>query len=274
MTWTLYHIPPMDAGWDLLGSVRDARDKILQNEFCREDDAPCDQEMCAFDAVLDAALDAALGEARRMGWRGDFSVGPRLFWLPCDSVPIYGFVWKAQDNGSTYVASPIALDNLRRVCLNYGGFTARKAGAGQTDILRPPSRRRASAEQPQDKSGASAPDVPSTDAPVTDSRATDSRVRPGVIAETLSAYERLYGAAKAVRPSMRPKSPTAQGMKDLESIARRVANPKENDKSLLFLLSLRQFVVMRGELTAAQRACVEPADARRLACFAGPPLRT
>ena len=119
MPWTLYQIPPMDSGWGLFEPLERARGTTLLNDVCGGDEEYYEFELIAFDA----ALEAAKSEARHLGWRGDISVEPKVIWLPADCAPCYGFAWKAKNNGSTYVASPIALSHLAEICIDEVIFT-------------------------------------------------------------------------------------------------------------------------------------------------------
>lgn len=119
MPWTLYHIPPMDSGWDLFDPLERARCTTLLSEVCCHDEECYEFEL----SIFDAALEAARIEARRLGWRGDISGETKVIWLPGDCAPCYGFAWKSQDKGSTYVASPIELSHLAEVCFDEVIFT-------------------------------------------------------------------------------------------------------------------------------------------------------
>lgn len=119
MPWTLYLIPPMDSGWMLFEHAEQARSTTLLREVCGGDD-----EYYAFElSVFDEVLETSKSKAQEMGWRGDISVEPKVFWLPGDCAPCYGFAWKAEDNGSTYVASPIELSHLTKVAIEEAEFT-------------------------------------------------------------------------------------------------------------------------------------------------------
>lgn len=56
-------------------------------------------------------LEAAKSFAKHAGWEGDFVRGPGVFWLPDSESRSfkYAFAWKQQNNGMTYVVSPLPL---------------------------------------------------------------------------------------------------------------------------------------------------------------------
>lgn len=51
--------------------------------------------------------------AKDNSWEGDFREPPRVFWIPDDQEFVYGFVWKQDNNGSTFVVSPYPLNHLK-----------------------------------------------------------------------------------------------------------------------------------------------------------------
>ncbi|MYM21931.1 hypothetical protein GTP46_04600 [Duganella sp. FT135W] len=51
--------------------------------------------------------------AANVGWEGDFRNEPVVFWVPHEDSFDYGFVIKQDNNGATYVISPVRLESLR-----------------------------------------------------------------------------------------------------------------------------------------------------------------
>jgi len=103
MSLFVYETIPLDEGWDHLelakdcikrmetSSLTDNREKVerLKNDLSFSVEiAKCDLD---FDGV--------------------FREEPRVFWIPENGIYLAcGFVWKADDNGTTYVASPVPLN--------------------------------------------------------------------------------------------------------------------------------------------------------------------
>lgn len=116
-----YVINPMDWQWDAFPDVPTAISRIIQGDpyipnsqnetwvtvmfFCR-----------ALAAAFDAAVDA--------GWERDFkgSGGVRCFALPAQDEPKWGFVWKQENNGFTFVMSPVGLPYLIPDAIDHGVF--------------------------------------------------------------------------------------------------------------------------------------------------------
>jgi hypothetical protein len=53
--------------------------------------------------------------AKSTGWDGDYRTGhePRVLWLPCETEFQYSFCWKQNDDGETFVVTPILLPWLK-----------------------------------------------------------------------------------------------------------------------------------------------------------------
>ena len=104
-----YELSPIDFGWESLSSVDEAAGN-LRRLGMKGYQGYHDQ---ARD--LERAFEEAKTLARARGWEGDFSAGPKVFWLPHeDSMSMLpGFIWKQSNNGITYVVSPLPLPWLR-----------------------------------------------------------------------------------------------------------------------------------------------------------------
>ncbi len=114
MTWIVYQIPPMDAGWSFWSTLEPVRSDALLVEICDGDDAAYDCELREFDRLLSEAALAA----QTMGWNGEIRIEPHVFWLPASVAPQYDFAWKEENNGTTYVASPQPLPHLEHICFD------------------------------------------------------------------------------------------------------------------------------------------------------------
>lgn len=111
MNWHTYSINPIDFHWDRLPTVEETAASIgAHNARIRAtgDDSDDGHEINRFIADWESAQEAA----RAAGWEGDFRNPPAVFWLPSDSEFDYGFVIKQDNNGTTFVMSPVELPHL------------------------------------------------------------------------------------------------------------------------------------------------------------------
>lgn len=116
----VYDMSPIDHNWSMLRSVEETRLEIERKGAFIDDWMPDDragapanrgfEEMQRFMAYWDRAQQAAMAQ----GWEGDFRGRPFVMWVPsydrCDLVP--AFVWKQDNNGTTFVVSPVELPHL------------------------------------------------------------------------------------------------------------------------------------------------------------------
>lgn len=120
MTHFIYRIGPIDAGWDYLPTVEEVAKKVaIENIADATSKDPLHYESYEnFDKFMDA-FRSAKSIAKCTGWEGDYRLyeGPRVFFLPSESTFEYGFVWKQDNNGSTFVISPIELPHLMRIAV-------------------------------------------------------------------------------------------------------------------------------------------------------------
>lgn len=90
--WYVYNITPMDLGWEFL-------------ERISMDAVPLEIHQAAFD----------------LGWEGDTQDGAFVFYVPNETQISRGYVWKQNNNGTTFVATLIPfvhLENLHKGCQN------------------------------------------------------------------------------------------------------------------------------------------------------------
>lgn len=109
----VYDITPIDFRWEFLHSVEDvaaALAKVDAGRLSKRGDSG--EPTCA--EFLEAFKDAK-DKAGSAGWDGDFRDGPVVFWVPGDGRFEYGFVFKQDSNGTTYVVSPHKLPHLEEL---------------------------------------------------------------------------------------------------------------------------------------------------------------
>jgi hypothetical protein len=103
MGWRAYQFSPIDFGWEHLKTVAETISFLSQNNE-------------SFDSDISALLSNwALAKelAKKKGWEGDFREEPRVFWFPSEYEMIYGFVFKQDSNGSTFIVSPVEFPFLK-----------------------------------------------------------------------------------------------------------------------------------------------------------------
>ena len=106
MTWYTYEIPPIDHGWDNLKTVRETAAALLERSgsTIRKNDVD-DSDFQSFLRSWESAKDAASVK----GWDGDFRHEPVVMWIPNDTEFNYGFAFKQDNNGTTYIISPVEM---------------------------------------------------------------------------------------------------------------------------------------------------------------------
>ena len=112
MAWSVYEVPPVDANWRFLKTVAaTAREIGGDSAHARAMGAPSSLEGPDIEEFL-STWQAAREAARQAGWDGDFRHEPVVFWVPGDTEFRWGFVIKQDNNGTTYVVSPVPMPHL------------------------------------------------------------------------------------------------------------------------------------------------------------------
>jgi hypothetical protein len=104
LKWFFYYMNPIDFKWEMLSTPAEVLGKLTDLEYGQElFSGGISHEALAFIKHYHYALE----EAKKRGWEGDIRGGNlRVFWLPDDTEFAYAFVWKQDNNGDTFVASP------------------------------------------------------------------------------------------------------------------------------------------------------------------------
>lgn len=112
MNWHAYYVSSPIDSWGGLKTIKETV-QTLAEEFeggnCAEWLAECDEATSLDIQEFLANWDSAKVAAKDAGWEGDFREPPMVFWLPCETECRYGFAFKQENNGSTFVVSPLAL---------------------------------------------------------------------------------------------------------------------------------------------------------------------
>lgn len=107
MAWKSSCISPIDFRWEYLPTVEEVASKFAyaDAEAAVHGDADGGDELTSFLAAFEAAKKLASAGY----WEGDYRNPPVVFFLPTELEFQYAFAWKQDNNGSTFVVSPVAL---------------------------------------------------------------------------------------------------------------------------------------------------------------------
>ena len=113
MTLNTYAVSPIDNNWDFLPTVKDVakRIAIAHAAHAVEHGMGSSPFVITVDEFL-GKWEAAKVAASEKGWEGDFRNEPAVFMIPQDVDFLFGFVFKQENNGTTFVVSPVALHHL------------------------------------------------------------------------------------------------------------------------------------------------------------------
>ena len=109
-SWKAYMIDPIDWGWERLKTVAETLSDIAA-DYNDEFDETGDVNKEEVEKFIFSWLHAKQA-AKEVGWEGDFREPPRVFWLPGDNHFEYGFAFKQDNNGTTFVVSPQPLPGI------------------------------------------------------------------------------------------------------------------------------------------------------------------
>lgn len=107
MSWHTYCIPPVDFNWSFCKTVEETALEISKNNPVNISDEHCFQ--CPTREDFENDWNEAKRLARENHWDGDFARGPIVFWIPTHNTFCYGFAFKQDDDGATFVVSPVEL---------------------------------------------------------------------------------------------------------------------------------------------------------------------
>ncbi|MBV4413324.1 hypothetical protein J0B02_10910 [Enterobacteriaceae bacterium YMB-R22] len=112
-----YSIYPIDYDWDMLNTVNETVSRLVENSECDsdQDNPKAYGRLTQFLASWESAKELA----KKVGWEGDFRHEPYVLWFPYEGCFHCGFVFKQENNGNTYVISPIELPHLKPIACEY-----------------------------------------------------------------------------------------------------------------------------------------------------------
>lgn len=104
MAWQAYSIIPIDFGWERLQTVEEVAASMAEEKAAEivHGQPSYSEPLEKFFSDIKQARELA----KKAGWEGDYRDRPRVFWLPDEGSFSYGFAWKQDNNGTTYVISP------------------------------------------------------------------------------------------------------------------------------------------------------------------------
>lgn len=111
--WMLYQINPIDDKWDMLATAAETLKKLITTDDVEDGTSTVGISEEAYAFMHNYMF--VLAEAKRRGWEGDFREELRVLWLPHEVEFAYAFVWKQDNNGDTFVASPVPMPWLLRM---------------------------------------------------------------------------------------------------------------------------------------------------------------
>lgn len=114
MNWIVYVCCPIDFGWSRLRTVSETIYDLAAAALAPESEDPWDVDGVSVEQFLSdwgSAKEAAKGK----GWEGDFRHEPCVFWVPVVNGVEYGFMFKQDNNGTSFIVSPRPLPGLDEV---------------------------------------------------------------------------------------------------------------------------------------------------------------
>ena len=106
----IYAINPIDLNWEHLKTVEETVINLMNG---RGDRMLEDSWMELLTSMIYDWVTVQTEAKASRGWEGDFRRPEGVLWLPCDMEFRYAFVWKQDNNGTTFIASPIELPWLK-----------------------------------------------------------------------------------------------------------------------------------------------------------------
>lgn len=111
----MYIVEPIDFGWERLRTVAETIADMSKDKSNSIDEYRYD-ELLKFITLWQVSLVFI----KDKHWEGDFRDEPRVFWIPHDNKFLYGFVFKQENDGLTFIISPEPMPWI--VEANYGQY--------------------------------------------------------------------------------------------------------------------------------------------------------
>lgn len=107
MRWYVYEVYPIDYWWDYLHSLSDVMARLSADSLHDEANEK-GYDLSVVKSFVDDWESAKMAASSK-GWEGDFRHKPVVFWIPIEDRFEHGFVFKQDNNGTTFVVSPVEL---------------------------------------------------------------------------------------------------------------------------------------------------------------------
>lgn len=113
--WYAYALYPIDHHWNFLTPLSHLASELGSDEAANSVfyDNPYASDQATVEQLKEDWKEAR-SLARQVGWEGDLPRPPSVFWIPGDDSFEYGFAFKQQNNGMTFIISPRALPWLAK----------------------------------------------------------------------------------------------------------------------------------------------------------------
>lgn len=110
-----YSVVPIDMGWDMLPTKQAFRDRLVleYTAFRQSDGSEPYISPEGFDALWEEAQRAAYDTVH--SWEGNVRDEVHVFFVPDESEFGIGFVWKQENNGTTFIVSTVPLPHLEKL---------------------------------------------------------------------------------------------------------------------------------------------------------------
>jgi len=123
----IYVIPPIDFGWEHLPTVEDTLKAIKRDEEIRSDGDEL-YDLAYRSEKFSKDWEQAVTVAKSMGMSSDFRQEPSVLWMPSELQMEYGFVFKEDSNGTTYVVSQLEMPWLQSISMTQDIINSRPGG--------------------------------------------------------------------------------------------------------------------------------------------------
>jgi len=119
-----YQIDPVDTGWEYFITVKDLINKLYE-EFKRDADNRFNHHAWFSDGFISQIdeiiknYNLSLTAAKKVGWEGDMRGEPVIVPIVNEVDCYYGFMWKQDSKGVTYVVLPQPAERFSKSAYNY-----------------------------------------------------------------------------------------------------------------------------------------------------------
>jgi hypothetical protein len=120
----VYEMSPVDNGWFLFKTVEEVLSALCEGlKHQAENCITTDTDIFCYEypdpETFIKQYNQSRTAARKAGWEGDMREGPVVVPVVQDADCCFGFMWKQDSNGTTYVVIPVKNDRLLKVSYSY-----------------------------------------------------------------------------------------------------------------------------------------------------------